>query len=68
MDKHKLAKHIHDGLSQMLTVVSMNLTILSSEAERFDQEKKSIYKETQDLVNRAVEESRKISRELIKDE
>lgn len=66
MEKQELAKKLHDGLSQTLTAVSMNLTILSKSVDCFAPMQREMFFETKNLLDQAVEESRSISRDLLK--
>lgn len=63
MELENIGQRIHDGLSQMLTVISMNLSILSKEGAT---NTNFLLEETLDLANQAIKESRDISFQLRK--
>lgn len=65
-DKQELAKEMHDGLSQILTAASMNLSVLRKDIPLLSPDSQRIFIETYDLVNKAVVESRQIAQKLMK--
>ncbi|MCV9385195.1 sensor histidine kinase [Reichenbachiella ulvae] len=57
----EVGDRIHDGLSQMLTVISMNLSLLSKTKEKLNDSEQLILEETLAMANDAIKESRDIS-------
>ena len=64
-ERNRVAKDLHDRLGVMLSTIKLNFSALEGRIDKIREENESHYKITQDLLDEAVEEVRRISRNLV---
>lgn len=65
MERERIAQQLHDGLGQLLTVVSMGLSSLKRNLGTLSSENEEIFVEAMEMVDAAILDSRQISHELM---
>lgn len=65
-EKERFAKDLHDGLGQILLATTINLkAIEASIVSKLEKEKQDLFRSTQKLIQKAIEETRNISHGLM---
>lgn len=64
-ERKRVAKDLHDRLGVMLSTIKLNISALEGRVDQIREENQTHYKHTQSLIDDAVEEVRRISRNLV---
>ncbi len=65
LERKRIAEEIHDSLGQTLTVASMSLASIKDSFSALGTDKQIILKNAQNMVNKAINEAREISHDLL---
>lgn len=66
-ERKRIAGDLHDGVGQLLSVVSMNLSVLGEKVKFEDTESNATYHQTVNLLKESYKEMRNISHQMMPD-
>lgn len=64
-ERKRIAQELHDGLGQLLSTAKMNIASLDDAVSESDEEDKSVFNNSLELIDEAVSEVRNISHNLM---
>lgn len=64
-ERTRMARELHNSLSQILTMASLSLDGISKDVENLPDASQNMYQNAYQMVNQAIEQSRTISRDLM---